>query len=168
MLAGALTLTCLPAWAGRTGPGYDYAKVLDAQPVYATIRYPVEEEVCWDELVWRREPSAYSATPTILGAIIGGVFGHELGSGRGKGPLTVAGAALGGSIGHDISQKRHPDGYYTETQKRCEIQKSWRTEERISGWDVTYKYHGEIYQTRMREQPGDHIRIRVHVEPIGR
>ncbi len=168
LLTGTLALICLPAWARHDDAGYDFAKVLDARPVYATVRYPVDEEVCWDELAWRREPAAHSATPTILGAIIGGVVGHQFGSGRGRGVMTVAGAALGGSIGNDVSRQRHPDSYYTETQQRCEIQRSWRTEERISGWDVTYKYRGEIYQTRMREEPGDRIRVRVHVEPVVR
>lgn len=168
LLIGSLALTCLPAWAGHGRPAYEYAKVVDARPVYATVRYPVDEEVCWDELVWRREPAVHSATPTILGAIIGSVVGHELGHGHHKDVTTVAGAALGGSIGYDVSRQRHPDSYYTETQRRCEIQRGWRTEETISAWDVSYRYHGEIYTTRMREAPGDRIRVLVQVQPLGR
>jgi uncharacterized protein YcfJ len=168
LLIGSLALTSLPACAGHRESAYEYAKVVDARPVYATVRYPVDEEVCWDELAWRREPAVHSATPTILGAIIGGVVGHGLGHGHHRGATTVAGVALGSSIGYDISQQRHPDSYYTETQKRCEIQRSWRTEETISGWDVTYRYHGEIYQTRMHEEPGDRIRVLVQVQPVRR
>ena len=43
-----------------------------------------------------------SATPTIIGGIIGGLAGHEMGKGRGKDVATVAGVILGGSIGRDM------------------------------------------------------------------
>jgi hypothetical protein len=45
-----------------------------------------------------------SATPTIVGGILGGLAGHEMGQGRGKGIATVAGVILGGSIGRDLGR----------------------------------------------------------------
>jgi uncharacterized protein YcfJ len=163
LLTASLALTCLPAWAGHKEPGYDYAKVVAANPVYETVRYPVDEQVCWEEQAWRQQP--HSAVPTILGAIVGGVVCHQFGGGHGKTALTVAGAAIGGSIGHKVSHNHNPGGQYPVVQNRCEIQRSWRTEERISAWDVTYKYRGNIYHTRMLEEPGRKIRVRVRVEP---
>ncbi|WJW74949.1 hypothetical protein QVG61_10620 [Thiohalobacter sp. IOR34] len=43
-----------------------------------------------------------SSTPMILGGIIGGLAGHEMGKGRGKDIATAAGILLGGSIGRDL------------------------------------------------------------------
>ncbi len=164
LLTAGLALTCLPAWAGHKEPGYDYAKVVAANPVYETVRYPVDEQVCWEERAWRQQ--SHSAVPTILGAIVGGVVGHQFGGGHGKTALTVAGAAIGGSIGHQAAHNHNPGGQYPVVQNRCEIQRSWRTEERISAWDVTYNYHGNIYHARMLEEPGRKIRVRVQVEPV--
>lgn len=167
-----LTTTCLavmllPAMSAHAGSKQEWARVLDAQPVYERVRYPVEQEVCWNEEVWHREPRARSATPIIVGSIIGGVIGNQFGGGSGKVALTAAGAALGGSIAADSSRRRNPDGYYAVTEKRCEIETDWRTEQRVVAWDVTYKYRGDIYHTRMRDEPGDRIRVRVDVDPLG-
>ena len=163
LLTASLAITCLPAWAGHREPGYDHAKVVSAVPVYETVRYPVDEQVCWEEQAWRPQP--HSVAPTVIGAIVGGVVGHQFGGGHGKAALTVAGAAIGGTIGYNVAQRHHSGGPYPVAQTRCEIQRNWRTEERISAWDVTYKYRGGIYHTRMLEQPGKKIRVRVHVQP---
>ena len=163
LLSTSLTLICLPAWAGHKEPGYDNARVVSASPVYETVRYPVDEQVCWEEQVWRHQP--HEVAPTVLGAIVGGVVGHQFGGGHGKTALTIAGAAIGGTIGHRVAHRHGRGGPYPVVQNRCEIQRNWRTEERIAAWDVGYKYRGTIYHTRMLEQPGRKIRVRVHAEP---
>jgi uncharacterized protein YcfJ len=162
-----LTLAVTPAVAGHKDDNSGWAKVIDARPVFKTVRHPVDQQVCWDEQVLRREPRARSAAPIILGSIIGGVIGNQFGGGSGKVAMTAAGAALGGSIAADASYRRNPDGYYAVTESRCAIETDWRTEQRVVAWDVTYKYRGEIYQTRMRDEPGDRIRVRVQVDPLG-
>lgn len=161
-----LVLAMTPAMAEHSGDKVAWAKVLDAQPVFQTLRYPVEEEICWDEQVWHREPARRSATPVILGSIIGGVIGNQFGGGSGNVALTAAGAALGGSIAADASHQRNPDGYYAVTERRCTIETDWRNEQRVVAWDVTYRYKGEVYQTRLKDEPGDRIRVRVAVEPV--
>jgi uncharacterized protein YcfJ len=167
LISTCLAMATMPALAQHGGGNIAWAKVVDAQPVYQSVRYPVEEERCWDEQVWHREPAARSATPVILGSIIGGVIGNQFGGGSGNVAITAAGAVLGGSIAADASHKRNPDGYYAVTETRCGMETAWRSEERIVAWDVRYRYHGEVYQTRMKNQPGDRIKVRVDVEPLG-
>lgn len=167
LITTCLMLSAMPALANHGGANVAWAKVLDAQPVYESIRYPVKQERCWDEEVWRREPAARSATPVILGSIIGGVIGNQFGGGSGNVALTAAGAMLGGSIAADASQRKHPDNYYPVTEQRCAMETRWQVEEQIVAWDVTYRYQGEVYQTRMKDQPGKRIRVRVDVEPLG-
>ncbi len=160
LLSSGLALTSLPACAAHGTPVYSYAKVVDARPVYETVRYPVDQRVCWEEESLQRHSSGHSAAPTIMGAIIGGVVGHQFGGGHGKDALTVAGAALGGSIGHSISKQKHPDRYYPVVEQRCEIERSWQTEQQLAYWDVTYRHRGRLYHTRTMEQPGSRIRVR--------
>lgn len=167
LISTCLALAATPVMAGHPGKGTDWARVLDARPLYETVRYPVNQEVCWDEQAWRREPRARSAAPVILGSIIGGVIGNQFGGGNGNVALTAAGAVLGGSIGANASHRRNPDGYYAVRETHCSVERDWRTEQRVVAWDVTYKYRGQVYQTRMREQPGDRIRVRVQVDPLG-
>ena len=166
-LTSCLALSLTPAMAHHGGSGLAWAKVVDAQPVYEVVRYPVQEERCWDEQVWRREPARRSATPIIVGSIIGGVIGNQFGGGSGNTALTAAGAVLGGSIAADASYRRNPDGYYAVTERQCTVEKDWRYEEQIVAWDVRYKYRGDIYETRMKKQPGKRIQVRVDVEPLG-
>jgi len=40
------------------------------------------------------------------------------------------------------------------------------SEERLEGYDVTYRYDGEVYSTRTRNDPGDTIRVSVSVVPV--
>ena len=35
------------------------------------------------------------------------------------------------------------------------------------GYRVSYEYGGEVYTTRMATHPGETIRVRVHVTPVG-
>ncbi len=49
---------------------------------------------------------------TVLGAIVGGALGNQVGSGDGRKAATVAGALAGGAIGHDIEKKRRNSGRY--------------------------------------------------------
>ena len=46
-----------------------------------------------------------STMATIAGAIVGGVVGHQFGSGRGQDAATVGGAVAGGYAGHELSKQ---------------------------------------------------------------
>ena len=96
---GTLALVAGPVNAApdeysRRGAVYDYAKVINVQPIirYVTVTTPVQE--CWEEAreyVIDRRPAG-AAGGTLFGAIIGGVIGHQFGSGRGNDAATTAGA----------------------------------------------------------------------------
>lgn len=158
-------LLLLPAMALADHEHKHWANVLDAKPVTETLRIPVDQEVCWDEQVRHRVPERRSATPLILGAILGGVIGNQFGGGSGQDLMTAAGAALGTSIAADQQARRHPPHYYEATERRCQVERQWRSEERVVAWDVTYEYLGEVYQTRMSEEPGERIPVQVQVSP---
>ncbi len=152
---------------------YDYAQVISSQPIvdYVTVKTPVRE--CWEETQYYtvdRNPRANGAG-TLFGAIIGGVVGHQIGSGRGNDVATVAGTLIGAAIGNDSARRRNGDKYGVERHERpverCKTSYREHREERIEGYRVTYRYHGQKYRTEMPYDPGQKLRIRVDVRPAG-
>lgn len=142
---------------------FDYAKVISSRPVvrYVTVRTPVRE--CWQETEYY---SGYESRPgaagrTLAGAIIGGVIGHQFGSGRGNDAATAAGTMIGAAIGH--GPVRRVD--YERPVQRCATRYRDHQEKRIDGYDVVYRYHGQRYQTRMPYDPGKRIKVRVDIRP---
>jgi uncharacterized protein YcfJ len=156
------------------GPVYDYARVLSAEPIirYVTVKTPVRE--CWEDTEYytvdRRAPG--TAGSTLFGAIVGGVIGHQFGGGRGNDVATALGSVVGAAIGNDSAKRRQAYSGYRTTRHsrpvtRCETNYQSREEERIDGYNVVYKYHGQKYATRTRHDPGSRLRIQVDVRPAG-
>lgn len=48
---------------------------------------------------------------TVLGAIVGGALGNQVGKGDGRKAATIAGAVAGGAIGHNIEKDRRRSNY---------------------------------------------------------
>ena len=164
--AAALLTVSLDANAEHRNPKpvYDYARVVSSQPIvrYVNVRTPVRE--CWQDTEYYTayEGRRGARGRTIAGAIIGGVVGHQFGSGHGKDAASVAGTMIGAAIGHGpVRQVR-----YSRPVERCETNYRSRQEQRIDGYDVVYRYHGQKYATRMPYDPGRRIRIRVDIRPV--
>src|SRR5690349_17636350 len=71
------------------GPIYDYARVTRVERVVERSRYPVNNEVCYDQSVSRYRPGyTYyhrdTTGPTVLGALVGGALGNQVGKGDGR------------------------------------------------------------------------------------
>jgi uncharacterized protein YcfJ len=159
-------------YARHRGPVYDYAEVISARPIvrYVTVTTPVRE--CWQETEYYTVDSrpAGSAGSTLVGAIVGGVVGHQFGSGRGNDAATVAGSLIGAAIGNDVARRRagaYETVQYSRPVTRCDTQYQERQEERVDGYEVLYRYQGQKYSTRMPQDPGRRIRVRVDVRPVG-
>ena len=151
---------------------YDYAQVISSQPMvsYVTVRTPRRE--CWEEMQYYTVDryAGHKAGGTLLGAVIGGVIGHQIGSGRGNDAATVAGSLIGAAIGNDASRNRHGEygvEQHSRPVERCKTSYREHREERIDGYRVTYRYHGQKYRTEMPYDPGPKLRIRVDVRPAG-
>jgi len=149
--------------------GYEYARVVDVQPLMTRVRVSSPQRECWDET---RVDSRGNGGPrttaggALLGAVIGGVIGHQVGSGRGRDAATAAGAVIGAGVG---ARQAERNGNYPPpreyTVQRCDTRYSDHWEERIDGYKVTYVYNGRRGVTEMPYKPGDRIRVRVDVSP---
>ena len=154
---------------------YDFAKVIDVQPVYDQVAVAEPRRVCWNEPVTYVSGPRYAPyrrageTPEVVGGIIGGLIGNQFGHGDGRAAATFAGFALGSAVARDNNRRYH-DGYAprverTVTERRCEQRSDYRRERQLVGYDVTYDYKGVIGHSFSERQPGTEIRVRVAVEP---
>lgn len=186
LIAGIVGSVSMPVAAKkyrdyRNNATFDYAKVVDVSPIIETFKVNNPVEQCWDERVptrqsrYDRRTSHNSPTGEILGAIIGGAIGNQFGSGRGKKVATVAGAVLGASVGHDVKHaKRDRDRYARdrhqydryEVVQRCEIRDNYVVQEQVVGYNVAYKYQGNVFHTEMDQHPGRKIKVKVTVDPV--
>lgn len=179
VVTGLMTGTAL---ADHRGDKFDrgegratWAKVTHVEPITKTFTERVPRESCWQEQVRYEVPvgGGYeSATPALLGTLIGAAIGNSLGHSHHKSNRnikTVAGGLIGASIGADIGRRHSgPQGTRVEyrDEERCEVSYDTRYEERVVGYDVSYRYRGETYRTRMDYDPGKKIQVNVKVRPV--
>jgi uncharacterized protein YcfJ len=141
-----------------------YADVLRVDPVYDHVQTNGAHEECEDVPVDRRVDSGNNnAAGTVIGAIVGGVLGNTVGKGDGRKAATVAGAVVGGAVGHGVASQ--DDRYYTGPERRCHMVQDAAEERRIIGYDVQYRYRGDVYMSRLDYDPGERVRVRVSVAP---
>jgi uncharacterized protein YcfJ len=166
------TATLVFASGVHASPRYDWARVVRAEPIVETYRVPVSHEVCRSEpvtVVDRGYRRSDNRSPALLGAVIGGVIGNQFGKGSGRDAATAAGAVIGYQAVRS-DQKRHDvyysGGSYTTYRDSCRIETHYQTEQRVVGYDVTYRYRGGLYRTRTDHHPGDRIRVRSDVRAV--
>jgi hypothetical protein len=59
------------------------------------------------------------------------------------------------------------EGQYEQVNtpsERCRTTTAWRDSDRIMGYEVTYRYGGREYTTRMDHDPGNRLRVRVDTD----
>jgi uncharacterized protein YcfJ len=158
----------------------DRARVVSTRAVVERI--PVSREECWNERargyedrrVTRTDTGSPIGAGTVLGAIVGGVAGHQVGNGRGNDAATAAGAVIGGLIGNQVDRDQgnvRPGERVTEVQRvpvdrnveRCRMVDEVR--EATTGYDVRYEYMGRQFTTRMPRDPGRFVRVNVEIRP---
>lgn len=136
-----------------TQPRYGDARYQGTQQ--STYGYASRCEYCGTieriDTVWERDSSLGGGT--VLGAVIGGLAGTQVGSGTGRKAAMAAGAIAGGVIGHQVEQGRRAEQPYYQFRIRLD--------------------DGRIAQVTQIENPGlrvgDRIEIRnERVEPLRR
>ncbi len=146
---------------------YGYADVLRVDPVYETLMTSEPRQECYErEGGYRGRSGGDPSGGTVLGAIIGGVIGNQVGKGDGRRAATVAGAVIGGAIGHDVDKNNgSAGGRYERGGETCRVVEVQREERRVVGYDVEYRYRGEVFMSRLDYDPGERMRVRVSIAP---
>lgn len=141
------------------------ANVVGVSPVVEQVNRPTQQ--CWTET--QQTTQVVPQEHNYLGAIIGGVAGGLLGSQVGRGNGRVAGAAVGAGVGAvtgDVlaNQNRGENTVVTsQPVQRCRQVDSYQTV--TTGYNVTYEYGGQRFQTRLPYNPGAQLRVNVAVTP---
>lgn len=124
---------------GRENVSFAYADVLRAIPSYELIRVVEMVETC-DELP---PPGAVAETGTDAEADAGQDRRLPYGADSSHG---------------ELAQVATPE-------PNCRQVPVEHEERRINGYEVEYRYKGELYMSRMDVDPGNKLRIRVTVAP---
>lgn len=186
LVAGSIAAT--PALAGdkrrykedryddRRNSSQEYGDVTDVQPLYREVRIEEPRRECYDERVVyqeRDERDGYwldnGRAGGLVGAIAGGVAGHQFGKGRGKDAATVLGAIIGAGVGQRVAYQNSAPRQTIERvayEERCRTVSNYRIEQRVEGYDVTYRYGGRTYNTTLPYDPGKRIPLNVDVQPV--
>jgi uncharacterized protein YcfJ len=162
--ASALSWPVLAQPAGQGGPvegpervipaenvRVEYAQVLRVEPVYQTLRATRTEERCdTTPVVEVSAPSRKEEEP-------GGAFGRMVESVRGF---------LGGQAQDKAAAPEPARPVDARRDARCQLVQVDRQFQRPIAYDVDYVYKGTKYRSRLAEDPGNRLRIRVAVTPL--
>ena len=136
-------------------PAYDYRRrpnehlfEVPVHSVRAVVGPP--EQRCWVERQQVVEPAqpAPNVPGALVGAIIGGVLGHQVGGGRGQDVATAGGAVAGAAIGANVG--RSPGGGYSQDVQRCATVPG---SARPDFWDITYYFDGIEHRMQLNGPP---------------
>jgi uncharacterized protein YcfJ len=126
------------------------------------------QQECWEEQVPVGAQSGVNGdgggrrtVATMIGAVVGGLLGNQVGKGDGRKAATVAGAVAGGVVGNQVAAERPQ---YT-TQRHCRPTGAASGPRHVVAYDVEYRYRGEVFTSRLAYDPGDRLRVKVSVTP---
>ena len=119
---------------------FDYAQVLRAEPVYQTLRATRAEQRC--------DPVPATPARSPAAEEDAGLFSRMLGS-------------VKGVFTRDEPAQPPPPA----TRQNCRMVQVDRQFQRPIAWDVDYVYKGTKYRSRLAEDPGNRVRVRVAVTP---
>jgi len=122
----------------------------------------------------RQRSSGTNTGGLLIGAIVGGALGNQVGKGDGRKAATVAGAVIGGAIGAHAGNDNNDYQYRDDNNgvvRRCRTVVTTTgnnyDDRGRGGYNVTYRYAGQTYQAFMQQRPGRWIRVTVDVRPQG-
>ncbi|MEW6678300.1 MAG: glycine zipper 2TM domain-containing protein [Pseudomonadota bacterium] len=163
VLLSTLAISLLQISPAQADGFRDTAPVISSTPVYERYNEPRRE--CWNEQVGyeRSRASERDYGGAVLGGIVGGLLGNTVGKGSGRSVATAVGAATGAIVGDRIDNRDTVTREYRRPryEERCSITDNWS--ERLTGYNVVYRYQGHDYSAFLPYDPGNTVRVRVNV-----
>ena len=126
----------------------EYAQVLKVEPVYQTLRATRTEERCESTPVIQVPvPDEHREQPGVFSRMVDSVKGLFAREEEAPQPAPVAAAPA-------------------RRNANCQLVQVDRQFQRPIAYDVDYVYKGTKYRSRLAEDPGNRLRIRVAVTPM--
>ncbi len=144
---------------------FGFADVLRSDPIYETVQEARPREVCSDVSTERNRRYDNTNAGTVIGALVGAALGNQVGGGDGRRAATVAGAVVGGAVGREVDASNNPQGTERTVRSECRVVDQYVERKEVVGYDVQYRYRGEVYSSRLDYDPGEKLRVRVAVSP---
>ena len=142
----------------------DYATVTSVEKVYKQYRTEEPYQECYIKETLQNQGDG-SATNEIVGAILGGAIGNQLGDGDGKEALTLAGIFLGASIANDAEKANSTQ--VVVSQEVCETKVKTSFVNRLSHYLVHIDYEGRDLAFTSKKRPSeDIIKVKVTVNSL--
>ena len=162
-----LALAATGALSAQAQTFVDRARVQDVQPQYETVQVPRQECASqWVQDAPQPVSEGRGYGGAIIGGVAGGLLGNQVGKGHGKEAATAAGAVIGAITG-DRLQNNQPQQVVQASPREVRTCRTVNdTQQRLTGYRVTYEYRGNNYQTVMHDQPGQSLPVRVSVTPL--
>lgn len=136
-----LTTVAAIAFATTAVAQTEYATITKVKPNYQNVSVPQTRTKCQTVEVPIYGSSGQASTgDTIVGAIIGGAIGNQVGGGSGKDAATVLGAIIGADVANKKGGQNQIVGYRQEQQ--CQDITFHETQERIKNFTITYEWNG--------------------------
>ncbi len=167
--------------SGYSGSRNDIAQVIRVERTNNGYR-PYERQECWNEQTNDYDDGYYrdgsgrlyrgdgtnNKSGAVLGAIVGGALGNQVGKGDGRKAATVAGAVIGATIGNNVAKDTKQYEYRDNnsgTVRRCRTVYEDNYNNQYESYKVTYRYAGQNYTAMTDRRPGRTIRVVVNVRP---
>ena len=155
LLVGSVAASASP-YGNRHRDWHDdgYATVTNVTPHYETYVRDEPRTVCTEDRYDNRDHSTRNG---IIGAVVGGALGNQVGKGDGRKAATIGGAVLGGLIGAHHGNR---DEYRYREGTRCRRTYEQVSYQAVNGYDIEYRYRGRYGYTYSQNYPEDgYIRI---------
>jgi uncharacterized protein YcfJ len=120
-----------------------YARVVGVEPITNVGYRTVPRTSC--TTIQRQ-----SSSGPVVGAIVGGAVGHNMAKDKAAG--TAVGAVAGAIIGDHVTQM---------PKDECVTYHDREYYNRITGYNVTFEYDGELRTVRLARDPGARISVKV-------
>src|SRR3954469_902958 len=141
------------------------ANVVSVVPIMQQVKHPAQQ--CWTEnqQVTQSVPQEHNYVGAVVGGVAGGLLGSQVGGGNGRIAGAAVGAGVGAVTGDVIANQNRSDTTVITNQpvRRCRQVENYQSV--TTGYNVTYEYDGQRFQTRLPYNPGATLRVNVAVTP---
>lgn len=147
-LVAIAALTLALSVHARDHVSYERARVVSIDPITTQSSRSVPRQSCTMVEEYRGDGHA-----AVTGAVIGGVVGRNIAKDK------DAGTVVGAIVGSAIATNNSPAG--SRMVERCTTYNDREYYNRITGYNVTFEYEGQLHTTRMARDPGTTVELKI-------
>ena len=125
-----------------TAQAAELATITKIETNWENVQVPQSRQQCIikDVPIYGTTQGRASTGDTVLGAVIGGALGNQVGGGSGKDAMTVLGAIVGADIANKRAGQRQIIGY--ESQRQCSDVLFYEDQQRVRNYTIWYDWNG--------------------------